>query len=40
MKIKSYLSKHKKLFIIVSISLIVISLLGGTYAMFQRLDKA
>ena len=40
MKIKSYLGKHKKLFITVSISLIVISLLGGTYAMFQRLDKA
>ena len=40
MKIKSYLSKHKKLFVIVSISLIVISLLGGSYAMFQRLDKA
>ena len=40
MKIKNYLSKHKKLFVIVSISLIVISLLGGTYAMFQRLDKA
>ena len=40
MKIKNYLSKHKKLFVIVSISLIVISLLGGSYAMFQRLDKA
>ena len=40
MKIKSYLGKHKKLFVIVSISLIVISLLGGSYAMFQRLDKA
>ena len=40
MKIKSYLGKHKKIFITVSISLIAISLLGGTYAMFQRLDKA
>ena len=40
MKIKNFLSEHKKLFIIVSIFLIVISLIGGSYAMFQRLDKA
>ena len=37
---KEFIIRNKKIFVIVSLSLIVISLLGGTYAMFQRLDKA